>query len=542
MSPNSAISSPPTPGIASGTHTPVGHRMVAAKKADGYRLFSDFISSDPLRSTTIFRRFDRLAMRNLLYLESELAALESEVERLDMDLIPETMINHLGDWTILKAEAEYAEEDTSENISEEEARKQELMIARMRLIKKIRVKVKEYHEALKLMTEILALERPEHDDIETNGRIFVQSDEDGYDHDHWQDKAESYAIIQGAMSLHLCEENRKDLCTLAPQVERDPLTRLVESKHQLRNMIKDRKTGLTSLSKWNRLNKFITWISVCLVVVWLVGAIVGLYFWQSNHGRLILLSVLTLGFAFSILSLTTARRHDVFASTAGYAAVLVVFIGSTLQKAGPQSQASSTSSKIRMTRDLQPTRTYLATGLEIDYTSDKIYVITLSHQALTSRNSFFILLFDTNAHFDTAMPDINYRTKSWKQQVELTTDDANEIARLLGVDLKFKKGQQLGTFEPLNEEEQAEKTPPDKIQQQKQPQTNDDEYEKYGFIISGTWLARRKSGHQAMINLQDDLENDPYDDSHTTTHHTRQGTAPKPDANHDISRKRSAPR
>lgn len=124
--------------------------MVAAKKADGYRLFSDFISSDPLRSTAIFRRFDRLAMRNLLYLESELAALESEVERLDMDLIPETMINHLGDWTILKAEAEYAEEDTSENISEEEARKQELMIARMRLVKRIRVKVKEYREQTSL--------------------------------------------------------------------------------------------------------------------------------------------------------------------------------------------------------------------------------------------------------------------------------------------------------------------------------------------------------------------------------------------------------
>lgn len=89
-------------------------------------------------------------MRNLLYLESELAALESEVERLDMDLIPETMINHLGDWTILKAEAEYAEEDTSENISEEEARKQELMIARMRLVKRIRVKVKEYREQANL--------------------------------------------------------------------------------------------------------------------------------------------------------------------------------------------------------------------------------------------------------------------------------------------------------------------------------------------------------------------------------------------------------
>jgi phosphoenolpyruvate synthase/pyruvate phosphate dikinase len=146
MSPNSAISSPHTPADISGTTTPVGHRMVAARLADGYRLFSDFISSDPLRSTTIFRRFDRLAIRNLLYLESELAALESEVEKLDMDEIPETMINHLGDWILLRDEAEYAEEDTPENISEEEAKKQELMMGRMRLVKKIRIKVKEYRK------------------------------------------------------------------------------------------------------------------------------------------------------------------------------------------------------------------------------------------------------------------------------------------------------------------------------------------------------------------------------------------------------------
>ena len=223
------------------------------------------------------------------------------------------------------------------------------------------------------MTEILALERPEHDDIETNGRIFVQPDKADYD---WQEEAESHAIIQGAMSLHLCDKYRADLCTLAPQVERDPLTRLVESKHQLRNMIKDKKTGMTSLSKWKRLNKFITWISVFLVVVWLVAAIVGLYFWRSNHGRLGLLSALTLGFAFSVLWLTTARRHDVFASTAAYAAVLVVFIGSTLQSAEPSNQPSSTSKKV-VTRNLQPTRTYLASGFEVDYTSDKTYAITL---------------------------------------------------------------------------------------------------------------------------------------------------------------------
>ena len=132
--------------IASGQQTPIGSGSIPAIEVDGYRLFSRFISSDPLRSTTIFRRFDRLAIRNLLYLESELAGLEAELERLDNGMIPETMINHLGDWTILKAEAEYAEEDTGADVSEEVAKTQELMISRMRLIKKIREKVKEYRE------------------------------------------------------------------------------------------------------------------------------------------------------------------------------------------------------------------------------------------------------------------------------------------------------------------------------------------------------------------------------------------------------------
>jgi hypothetical protein len=67
----------------------------------------------------------------------------------------------------------------------------------------------------------------------------------------------------------------------------------------------------------------------------------------------------------------------VYASTAAYAAVLVVFIGSTLQSASPSNEASSTSSKTRVTRNIQPTRTYLAAGYETDYTLDTTYSVTL---------------------------------------------------------------------------------------------------------------------------------------------------------------------
>jgi hypothetical protein len=51
----------------------------------GYPRFAAYIAHDEDRSTTIYRRFQRLAARNLLYLESELAELEAEQDCLDLE-------------------------------------------------------------------------------------------------------------------------------------------------------------------------------------------------------------------------------------------------------------------------------------------------------------------------------------------------------------------------------------------------------------------------------------------------------------------------
>jgi hypothetical protein len=45
---------------------------------DGFPSLAQFISSDPDRTSLVFRRFDNLAARNLLYLQSELAELEAK--------------------------------------------------------------------------------------------------------------------------------------------------------------------------------------------------------------------------------------------------------------------------------------------------------------------------------------------------------------------------------------------------------------------------------------------------------------------------------
>ena len=48
-----------------------------ARPLEGYPSLSEDIASDPDRTSLVFRRFDKLAVRNLLYLQSELVELEA---------------------------------------------------------------------------------------------------------------------------------------------------------------------------------------------------------------------------------------------------------------------------------------------------------------------------------------------------------------------------------------------------------------------------------------------------------------------------------
>jgi hypothetical protein len=48
---------------------------------DGFPSLADFIASDHDRTSLVFKRFDKLAARNLLYLQSELAELEAKLVR-----------------------------------------------------------------------------------------------------------------------------------------------------------------------------------------------------------------------------------------------------------------------------------------------------------------------------------------------------------------------------------------------------------------------------------------------------------------------------
>lgn len=67
-----------------------------------------------------------------------------------------------------------------------------------------------------------------------------------------------------------------------------------------------------------------------LAVVLLVGSIVTLYYVRGDSARLGILMGFIIIFAFGVALTTGANRDSIFASTAAYAAVLIVFISGDL--------------------------------------------------------------------------------------------------------------------------------------------------------------------------------------------------------------------
>ena len=106
----------------------------------GYPSLAAFIASDKDKSTAIYRRFDRLSARNLLYLQSELADLQAQQDAFDEeDRNAGIEVKGIAsNWEAFRKKA--AEVDN-------EGQKE-----RMELIQEIRGKMKEYREECNIMS------------------------------------------------------------------------------------------------------------------------------------------------------------------------------------------------------------------------------------------------------------------------------------------------------------------------------------------------------------------------------------------------------
>ena len=103
---------------------------------EGYANVARWIALDADHETFVFRRFDELAARDLLHLQSELLVIEKELEELDQADASSKDLDRLDvcrTWEKLRERCDQGNESA---------------IGRMKLNMKLREKLKEYRERL----------------------------------------------------------------------------------------------------------------------------------------------------------------------------------------------------------------------------------------------------------------------------------------------------------------------------------------------------------------------------------------------------------
>ncbi|RFU33049.1 hypothetical protein B7463_g3287, partial [Scytalidium lignicola] len=260
---------------------------------NGYPSAASLVVSDPDHSFFIYNAFHRLSTRNLLYLEAEIFELQKQQDDLDIKISrvdPDTLQNFRS-WKKLSTSSDPEQ---------------------MAVIMRIREKLKEYQEALVLQEAVLKMGKPQSKTIEAL-KLWLDRRSGGPD----RHRAPSFS---GLSASQLDDEN--ELIALHPEFEKDWLTRLVELPY-LRLICLVGK-GIHALLSMRKINRAVATLSMLLAAVLLIVSIITLYLVTNNNVRLGLVCGFTILFAGSVRLLTNARRAELFASTAAYAAVLVV--------------------------------------------------------------------------------------------------------------------------------------------------------------------------------------------------------------------------
>jgi hypothetical protein len=170
----------------------------------GYPSLANFIASDRDRTTLIYKRFDELAARNLLYLQSELAELQAKQHAFDQDDLA----------------AELATKQCARNFSDfkkaqeaNEPKQQE----RWELMKQIRDTLKDYREALLFESTLATLPRPSKSILRAFQTEF---------YNHSDKKSDPFPTL-GGHSAELYDDI-DDLVALRVRDDQDRLTRFAQ--------------------------------------------------------------------------------------------------------------------------------------------------------------------------------------------------------------------------------------------------------------------------------------------------------------------------
>ncbi|KAL8668306.1 MAG: hypothetical protein Q9168_007064 [Polycauliona sp. 1 TL-2023] len=260
----------------------------------GYPSFAHFIAQDG--DAAIYRKYESLSARNLLYLQSELHELEGELEVLDAADVKDKDLDGDEARKIARLWHHYAGDENERAVRHRE------------LQGRIRVKIKEYQifvdEALVLESRVLALSAPTPRSLNIFKRWYLHHPRPvlwGRDKDLFR--------------------NEQDLVALAP-VETDRLNIFLQE--YLGWFLKEKRETSSSQQEdlyyfpLKRIQRARAVISILLSATLLIGAIVCLVNSdpKDTNFRVGMIVLFTCLFAAVVGFLTNARRAEIFASTA----------------------------------------------------------------------------------------------------------------------------------------------------------------------------------------------------------------------------------
>ncbi|OAG07077.1 uncharacterized protein CC84DRAFT_1216081 [Paraphaeosphaeria sporulosa] len=280
---------------------------------DGYPALAAWIARDPDGEAFVFRKFDRLAARNILHLQCRLIALEHEIDCLDEE-------------TRTKGDDESKQSlrrwETLITSSKDTARPENKRLAMLDELKGL---LEEYYETILRQSQITNLKGPSGRVLETfrdyvDGRAFKHDASSA----PTEDSIAPMRLISGRAKHFL--EDKFDLVALRRGEEEDQLSRLLQHHWMFQERKTDDPFDRTTIYKHHHVVRTVAAISMTLAAILLIVAIISLYSVSNPKAKLGLVAMYTFLFAVSVALLTNARRAEVFAATAAYAAVLVVFV------------------------------------------------------------------------------------------------------------------------------------------------------------------------------------------------------------------------
>lgn len=282
-------------------------------------MIANFMSQYP--EVAMVRRFRALNARHLLYLQAELAQIEKQLLKQE-----EIDAKERGHPDKPKYAIDYAWLMDS---AEEEDH------AQWQLIKDMKEKLKEYNEVLIQQTTLAQISSPSKHDAEIMREWYLRKDRAdlggrpliGDDRSTWGDIETS----EDGTEIHTSKHSSDLIAINGSSSDYDEATfwlanKFIPNWHE--KFWSRRHAGIQAYPQ-SYLYRFTSVVATLLSSLLPVVSIVVLYLVHSMPARLGIIAAFTAGFSVVLSIITSASRIDNFAATAAFAAVQVVFVGTS---------------------------------------------------------------------------------------------------------------------------------------------------------------------------------------------------------------------